>query len=178
VIALGPDDAKRVDSRYGYPMAELRSGLTGSSLGPGSGPTLAAWSRVALALEMVGTMDGALAVALEHIRSRRQFGRSIGSFQAVQHRLAEASVLLEGSRWMAREAAFLGAPEEAAATALAQASVATQRVFADVHQLSGAIGFATEHDLHLFSMRLPNLLLEAGSPAAATASLRWAMSGA
>ena len=54
-----------------------------------------------------------------HLKQRRQFGRPIGSFQGVQRRLAELAVLVEGSRWLAYEAAHHGAPPEQAATAAA-----------------------------------------------------------
>lgn len=177
VCDLSGDDTVAVDSRYGYPMARLRQEPVGVSLGPASGSLLAAWWRVAVTAELVGTMDAAFSIALDHVRTRQQFGRSIGSFQAVQHRLAETTVLIEGSRWLVREAAHLGAPSQPAATAACYAISAAQRVFMEVHQLSGAIGFATEHDLHIFSMRLPTLVQEARSispDAAAITALRWA----
>ncbi len=138
--------------------------------------TLRAWWRVALAAEAVGTMAAALDVTVDYVKKRRQFGRAIGSFQAVQHRLAECAVLVEGSRWLAFEAAALDAGEEAAAIAAAHASDAAARVFADTHQLSGAMGFTREHDLHVFSMRLQVLRLELGGAPAhrlAAARARW-----
>jgi hypothetical protein len=66
---------------------------------------------------------------------------------------------------------------EAAATAAAHALAAAGRVFDETHQLSGAMGYTREHDLHVFSMRLPALRLEAGGVAAqrrAVAAARWA----
>lgn len=165
IVDLSGLDVARVDARYGAPMGRL-PGVQVSErhpVGPGSGDRLAAWWRVSLVAELVGTMDAAFQLALAHVRTRTQFGRSIGSFQAVQHRFAEASVLLEGSRWLGREAAWLGAPEEEAAMAIAYATSAARRVFLEVHQLTGAIGFATEHDLHIYSMRLPALVQEAAS---------------
>lgn len=135
-----------------------------------------AWWRVALAAELVGTMRAALALTVEHVTHRRQFDKAIGSFQAVQHRLAECAVAVEGSRWLMLEAAWLGAPPQAAAVALTQALTAAQRVFADTHQFHGALGFTTEYDLHLATMRLPALRIEAqalGRPATAVAVERW-----
>ena len=113
------------------------------------------------------------------MKRRRQFGRAIGSFQAVQHRLAECFVWAEGARWLTLEAAWAGAPAEAAATAAAHALAAAGRVFDETHQLSGAMGYTREHDLHVFSMRLPALRLELGGLAAqrrAVAAARWAQS--
>jgi alkylation response protein AidB-like acyl-CoA dehydrogenase len=164
IVSLGPGDATPVRSNFGYPFGRLTPAALagGEVLGPGSGERLLAWWRVALAVEAVGTMAAALAVTLDYVKRRRQFGRAIGSFQAVQHRLAECAVWVEGARWLAREAAARGAPAEGAATAAAHACAAAQRIFTETHQLSGAMGFTREHDLHVFSMRLPALWLELG----------------
>jgi hypothetical protein len=177
-IALVPGDVLPVRSKFGYPMGRLPAGLAsrGEVLGPGSGERLLAWWRVALAAEAVGAMQAALDTTLAYAKRRRQFGRAIGSFQALQHRLAHCAVLVEGSRWLAYEAAAAGAPAEAAATAAAHATAAAGVLFAETHQLSGAMGFTREHPLHVWSMRLVALRLEAGGPDAhrrAAASARW-----
>jgi alkylation response protein AidB-like acyl-CoA dehydrogenase len=179
VFPLTPGTVERVDSRFGYPMGRLgpmpHDGAT-TTLGPGSAERLRAWWRVALAVEMVGTMRAALSATVAYVSERRQFGVTIGSFQAVQHRLAELTVLAEGARWLALEAAWLGAPPEAAAAALTHAIVAAKRVGADTHQLTGAIGFTTEFDLHLWTMRLAALVVEArwmGAPEADLVVARW-----
>jgi alkylation response protein AidB-like acyl-CoA dehydrogenase len=179
VLALGPGDAVRVVSDWGYPMgrptaAALSRG--GESLGPGSGARLAAAWRLALALEMVGTMQAALDVTIAYLSQRRQFGRTIASFQAVQHRLADCAIAVEGGRWLAREAAWQRAPAEACALAAAHAAAAARQVFAETHQLSGAIGFTREHPLHVFTLRLQALRLELGGAAqhrASAARARW-----
>ena len=177
VVALEAGDAEPVASSFMVPMGRVRiEPSRGESLGSGSGGRLRAWWRVALAAEMVGTMAAALDVTLDYVKRRRQFGRAIGSFQAVQHRLAECAVLVEGSRWLAFEAAAQDAGEQAAAIAAAYACDAAERVFADTHQLSGAMGFTREHDLHVFSMRLQVLRLELGGAPAhyrAAARARW-----
>ena len=177
-VALPPGAASPVRSGFGYPMGRFADGALagGESLGPGSAERLASWWRVALALEAVGAAGAALAVTVDYTRKRRQFGRSIASFQAVQHRLAECKVLLEGARWLALEAAWRAAPAESAAAAAAHACAAAQRIFADTHQLSGAMGYTHEHDLHVWSMRLPALRLELGGASAhgrALARARW-----
>jgi hypothetical protein len=178
VVPLGPGDALAVRSGFGYPMGRLRAGLGshGERLAPGSGERLLAWWRVALVAESVGAMQAALDTTVSYAKRRRQFGRAIGSFQAVQHRLAHCAVLVEGSRWLAYEAAAAGAPAEAAATAAAHATAAAGVLFAETHQLSGAMGFTREHALHVWSMRLVALRLEAGGPDAhrrAAAGARW-----
>jgi alkylation response protein AidB-like acyl-CoA dehydrogenase len=129
-----------------------------------------------LAAEAVGAMSAAMDVTTDYLKNRRQFGRTIASFQAVQHRLAECKVLLEGARWLVYEAAALDAPAEQAALAAAHALSTAGRVFVETHQLSGAIGFTHEHDLHVWSMRLQALRLELGGTAShrrAVSLTRW-----
>ncbi|MEN8161123.1 MAG: acyl-CoA dehydrogenase family protein, partial [Myxococcota bacterium] len=171
-------DVEPVRSNFGYPVGRIRPGARqgGDSLGAGSGPRLLAWWRVALAAEALGAMDAALRFTVGYLREREQFGRPIGSFQGVQHRLAECAVAVEGSRWLVYEAAAHGAPAEAAACAASYALAAAGRVHRETHQLSGAIGYTTEHDLHVWSMRLQALRLELGGPGAqlrALARERW-----
>ena len=175
VVALAPGECLPVRSSFGYPMGRLPEALAGrgDSLGPGSGERLERWWRLALAIEAVGTMQGCLDVTVAYLSERRQFGRAIGSFQAVQHRLADCAIQLEASRWLAREAAFQGAPGEGTATAAAYALAAARDMFSETHQLSGAIGFTREHDLHVFSMRLQALRIELGSHRRALAAARW-----
>jgi alkylation response protein AidB-like acyl-CoA dehydrogenase len=179
LVALAAGAAEPVASPWGFPFGRFAEGALagGEMLAPGSGARLAAWWRVALALEAVGAMDGALATTVGYVARRRQFGRAIGSFQAVQHRLAECKVQVEGARWLAREAAWSGAPEEASALAASFALAAAGRVFADTHQVSGAMGFTDAHPLQVWTMRLPALRLELGGLAAhrrAAAGARWA----
>lgn len=174
LVELGDGDVVPVACRYGYPFGTVTR-WDGRELGPVA-PTVLAWWWVAVALELVGTARAALDLTVDHVRGRQQFGRSIGSLQAVQHRLAECEVLVQGARWLALEAAWAGADPEQGAAALVQALRAAERVFWDTHQFSGALGFATEYDLHLWTMRLMALRGEArsmGSPAMALTARRW-----
>ena len=176
LVALEPGACEPVRSSFGYPMGRVPEDVAGEPLGPGSGELLERWWRLSLAVEATGTMAACLDVTTAYLRERRQFGRAIGSFQAVQHRLAELAIQIEASRWLTREAAFQGAPSEGVATAAAYALDAAGRVFSETHQLSGAIGFTREHDLHVFSMRLQALRIELGgvtSHRRALASARW-----
>lgn len=177
LLALEPGAVEPVPSNFMLPMGRIQvSADAGESLGPGSGARLRDWWRVAIAAEIVGTADAALAITLDYVKRRRQFGRAIGSFQAVQHRLAECAVWIEGSRWLTREAAALDAPGEASAVAAAHAAAAASRIFQESHQLHGAMGFTREHPLHVWSMRLQALRLEAGGVAShrrAAAEARW-----
>jgi alkylation response protein AidB-like acyl-CoA dehydrogenase len=175
---LAPGDVATVRSNFGYPVGRIAEPARrrGEALGAGSGERLLAWWRVALAAEALGAMDGALRFTVGYVTQREQFGRPIGSFQAVQHRLAECAVGVEGTRWLVYEAAAQGASAEGAACAAGFALTAAGRVHRETHQLSGAIGYTTEHDLHVWSMRLQALRLELGGPGAqlrALARERW-----
>jgi alkylation response protein AidB-like acyl-CoA dehydrogenase len=177
LLPLAAGDASPVASNFMLPMGRVRAPQgRGPSLGAGSGERLRSLWRLALAAEMVGTMAACLELTLDYVKRRRQFGRAIGSFQAVQHRLAQCAVAVEGSRWLVYEAASQDAPTEAAAAAAAFAASAASQVFAETHQFTGAMGFTREHDLHVWSMRLPALRLEAGGVAGhrrAVAEERW-----
>jgi alkylation response protein AidB-like acyl-CoA dehydrogenase len=177
IVPVAAGAATPVKSSFGYPMGRvpLPAGA-GESLGAGSGPRLRSCWRLALAAEAIGAMGAALDVTIDYVERRRQFGRAIGSFQAVQHRLAQCAVLLEGSRWLTYEAAHHDAPAERAATAAAHATASAQRVFNETHQFTGAMGFTREHDLHVWSMRLWALRLEfdgAAGQRRALARARW-----
>jgi hypothetical protein len=164
-LAVTPEDWEAVDNdRAGYPLARLTSSALGRArgLGAGTGETLRRWWRVGLAIETAGTMKGAFDTTVAYVKERIQFNRPIGSFQAVQHRLAELAVLVEGARWLALEAAYAGAPALGAATAAGHAAGAAGKVFRECHQLHGAMGFTREHRLHVWSMRLRALELELG----------------
>ncbi|NMH98218.1 acyl-CoA dehydrogenase family protein [Pseudonocardia acidicola] len=110
-----------------------------------------------LAAEQLGGLQGTLDLAAEYARSRVQFDRPIGGFQAVKHRLADMYVDLELSRWTVYVAAgaFASGPEdpaeaeELAATTRAVVSEAFQRSTASLLQVLGGIGYTWEHPAHL-----------------------------
>jgi alkylation response protein AidB-like acyl-CoA dehydrogenase len=168
-------DARPVDSPYGFPFASVKwSG--DRHLGPGSGRQLTNWWRVSIAMEIVGALDGAIHHTVEYLGQRRQFGKPLGARQALQHRLAEAYVRAEGARWLSRRAAYVGAAEPDAAMAATYATQAAQLIGADMHQMSGAIGFTEEFDLRLWTTRLHGLRVELGGTTAhqlATAHASW-----
>jgi len=181
LVTLSRGDAEPVRSNFGYPIGRVTRALQQGGDRIGTCERLLAWWRVALAAEASGTIRAALGVTVEYLKQRRQFGRAIASFQAVQHRLAECAVMAEGARWLAYEAASHGAPAEAAATAASYAMATAARVFLETHQLSGAIGYTREHDLHVFSLRLEALRLELGGVGGhrrALARARWGGAGA
>ncbi|MFD8726662.1 acyl-CoA dehydrogenase family protein [Streptomyces sp. NPDC059611] len=103
-----------------------------------------------LAAEAVGAAAGALERTVAYVKEREQFGRAIGSFQAVKHRLADLYVRVEA----ARSAAYYAAWDPAAGPlALAQALEAARIVAGEAVQLHGGIGFTWEHEAHLYVKR-------------------------
>ena len=108
--------------------------------------------------EMLGGASRVLELTVEYAKERVQFGRPIGSFQAVKHRCADMLVDVEGMRSTAYHAAWcVGAAEPdasvAASTAKVWCSDASRRVMASGLQVHGGIGFTWEHDLHLYLKR-------------------------
>ena len=177
VVAPEPGTFSRVRSRFGFPFGDVNEVPSGGELLAGiSAKRALAWWQVSLALEMVGSMRAALDLTVRYVTERKQFGRAIGSFQVVQHRLADLTVLTDGARYLALEAAFHRAPEQSSAIALVHAATVARRLPTELHQMSGAIGFATEYPLHLSTMRLPALLAEARAMSSAErdlVALRW-----
>jgi len=113
---------------------------------------------VALAAEQVGVADTALEMAVDYAKVRKQFGRAIGTFQAIQHKCADMLVAVETAKSAAMYAAWAAdaAPDElplAASQAGAWCSDAAFRCAADNLQIHGGIGFTWEHDAHLFFKR-------------------------
>ncbi|MFF5976843.1 acyl-CoA dehydrogenase family protein [Streptomyces sp. NPDC012769] len=109
-------------------------------------------AAVTLAAEAVGAARGALDRTVEHALTREQFGRPIGSFQAVRHRLADLLVQIES----ARSLTLCAAGEEdrvSAGLALAQALEAQRAAAAETVQLHGGLGITWEHDAHLYFKR-------------------------
>jgi alkylation response protein AidB-like acyl-CoA dehydrogenase len=110
------------------------------------------------AAELLGAASRALAMTVQYAKDRVQFGRPIGSFQAVKHRCADMLVDVEGMRSAVYWAAWCigaGHPDAsvAASTAKAWCSDAGRRVMASALQVHGGIGFTWEHDVHLYLKR-------------------------
>ena len=125
---------------------------------PGEGAAvlerLATRAKAGLAAEMCGGAARVLDMCVEYAKIREQFGRPIGSFQAIQHKCATMLVEVESARSAAYYAAWAvgsNAPDAAlgAAMAKAYASDAFRHVAAEGIQIHGGIGFTWEHDMHL-----------------------------
>ena len=113
---------------------------------------------IALAAEQAGAASEALARTVAYSRQRVQFGRAIGGFQAVKHRLADMMVQAEAAKSAVYFAACSadeapGTLPEMAALAKSQASEALSFCAANMIQLHGGVGFTWEHDAHLYFKR-------------------------
>jgi alkylation response protein AidB-like acyl-CoA dehydrogenase len=121
------------------------------------GPAVAA-GAVALAAESVGVAQRALEIAVSYAKEREQFGRPIGSYQAVSHRLTDMLWEVEEARSLTYYAGWCAdaQPESlplAASMAKARASDAASAVTHEAIQTLGGIGFTWEHDIHFFLKR-------------------------
>ncbi|MDH4116268.1 MAG: acyl-CoA/acyl-ACP dehydrogenase [Acidimicrobiia bacterium] len=127
-------------------------------------------AAVALAAEQVGGARRCLDMAVAYAKDRHQFGRPIGSFQAIKHMCADMLVQVESARSAAYYAGWAvseGSAEvpELAALAKSYCSEAFYRCAADNIQIHGGIGFTWEHDAHLYFKRAKSSELLFGSPA-------------
>jgi len=122
----------------------------------------------ALAAEQVGAMTRALEITVDYAKQRVQFGRAIGSFQALQHRMADLYVLVETSR-----SAYLGAVAGTLDPSVAKVhcSEAFQKVAAEMIQIHGGIGITWEHDAHRYFKRAHSSAMLFGHPRAHVARL-------
>jgi alkylation response protein AidB-like acyl-CoA dehydrogenase len=170
-VIVDDDQVIAIDlTDVGRPDAEPAMDLT-RSLGwlRHAGPSLALGARDAVnalvdrgatyvSAELLGGASRVLDLTVAYAKERVQFGRPIGSFQAVKHRCADMLVDVEGMRSTAYHAAWcIGAGDRdasvAASTAKVWCSDASRRVMASGLQVHGGIGFTWEHDLHLYLKR-------------------------
>ncbi len=161
-----------VETLFAYPYGRLRTldGLVCTSLGQARVADLRRRWRLAIAVESAGLMQSALDQVLEHVKTRQQFGRAIGSFQAVQHRLVMAAEQGQAVRWLALRAAWSDSEADAAiAATFAQDAIA--RFVTDLHQFCGAMGLTLEFPLHHWTYRLRALLGELGGSSAQALSV-------
>lgn len=144
-------------------------GAPGNCLGPGAGIQALARARdlacIALAAEQAGAAQRALELTVAYTKTRVQFGRPIGSFQALQHRMADLHVLVESARSLCYAAALAAAGAGVvpgadsaglgmlAAAAKAHCSQALTRAAGQMIQLHGAIGITWEHGAHRYFKR-------------------------
>lgn len=148
-------------------------GAPAEALGAGGGDHVAILRRtldhaaVAQLAYAVGAAERALELAVQHAGDRHQFGRPIGAFQAVAHRCVDMRTDLDACRYLGQRAAWaldrFGSADLEVSAAKAYGNDALRRIFGHAHQVHGAIGFSTEHDLHLYTRRAKSFELTYGT---------------
>jgi hypothetical protein len=129
--------------------------------------------RLLAAARSVGAAEGLLAIGVAYAARREQFGRPIGSFQAVAHRLVDAAIVVDGAGLLVRKAAWVAGPGNGgdgapsaifAAMVWAKATAAALATASAVHQSMGGYGFALEEDCQLYSRRIRSWHLRLDRP--------------
>ncbi|WID99977.1 acyl-CoA dehydrogenase family protein (plasmid) [Bosea vestrisii] len=130
--------------------------------------------RLGAAAGLVGLARHSLVLTIDYLKTRKQFGQPIGSFQALQHRAASMHVACVAAWALVCEAAMsIGGPMEQAACAMAKskASAAARQVLNECVQMHGAIGFSDEHVLAVYFRRVISLASSFGCSDACLAEL-------
>ncbi len=127
------------------------------------------FAKVALCAEMCGAAERVMEMAVDYAKVREQFGKPIGSFQAIQHKCADMLVAVESAKSATYYAAWAlanGEPDAHTSACLAKAYVseAFTKVAGDGIQVHGGIGFTWEQDLHLYFKRAKACELAFGTP--------------
>ena len=154
-----PDDADLerldwIDTTRAY----FKVSADGGDPMPGDVLPALAVGTIAMSAELVGVAQRALDMAVEYAKERQQFGRPIGAYQAVSHRLADMLWAVEEARSLTYSAAWAADSDPdlvpiAASMAKARASDAATSVTHDAIQVFGGIGFTWEHDVHFLLKR-------------------------
>jgi hypothetical protein len=131
------------------PLAAVEAGET-TSLGPD--PGLADTAAILLAAEQIGAAAKCLDLTVQYTKDRVQFGRPIGSFQALKHRMSDLYVAVQSAKAVVDEAVADPSPTAAALARLA-ASEAFSKVAAEAVQMHGGIAITWESDIQLYFKR-------------------------
>jgi alkylation response protein AidB-like acyl-CoA dehydrogenase len=157
------------------PLCDVRFDATPARRVAAADAVQAAWTAATttgaalLASEQLGVAQWCLDTTVAYLKTRHQFGRPVGSFQALKHRLAELWVAITQARALARYAAGCVAdddPDARVAASLAQAhcSQVAVRAAEECVQMHGGIGFTWEHPAHLYLKRAKSAAIALGTP--------------
>lgn len=150
----------------GLPLAYRTS--PGEPLGQDTGRPLAEWQAL-MATALCGLGARALEIGVDYVKERQQFGVAVGTFQAIQHGLADASARIEGATFLASRAIWaLDTDQPDAHTKATMAFLfsaeASQQASAAALQYHGGYGYAEEYDIQLYYRRARGWALQAGDP--------------
>jgi len=170
IVRLDEGDAMPVESLFAYPMGQLAdpAACLARSEGIKNRALVRRTVLLATACEFAGVLQGGLSSVSDYVKTRQQFGRPIGSFQGVQHRLASAASIIAAGTWLGRKAAGDGAMQSALLAA-GYLQDCAPRIIYDLHQFIGAMGLTLEHPLYRWTYRARLLLSDLGG---ASANLR------
>jgi alkylation response protein AidB-like acyl-CoA dehydrogenase len=146
------------------PTRRLARVTPGGSTAIGSDPGLADMAAILLAAEQIGAAAQCLELTVDYTKQRIQFGRQIGSFQALKHRMADMYVAVQSARAVVGDAIDAPSPVSAAMARLA-ASEAFCSVAGEAIQLHGGIAITWEHDMQLYFKRAYSSAQLLGPPA-------------
>jgi hypothetical protein len=167
---LGQDAVEPVESLFAYPMGRLAASRVEWTLVDASELQVRHAWRTAVAAELAGVLKAGLDAVVAHVTDRQQFGHPLGSFQAIQHRLASAAVKIEAAHLLTLKACQTG-DEVDALTALGYIQDASTKIIYDLHQFMGAMGLTLEHPLHRWTYRARLLRTSMGGSAATLPAL-------
>ena len=152
---LGTSEASTFLHRFGFPI-DFR-GKRVLDYGCGNGALSARMFENGFGAELVGVMQKVLETSVEYAKNRVQFGRPIGTFQAVQHRCADLKVAVDSGRMLTYQAACKldqGMPAgQKVAMAKAQSGTLSRTATQAGHSIFAGISFTVEHDMQLYSAR-------------------------
>ncbi|MGE4302699.1 MAG: acyl-CoA dehydrogenase family protein [Novosphingobium sp.] len=166
-----------VESILAYPYGRFADmpDLALASRFEGRGPDMRRVWRIGLAAEIAGASRAAIDFTLDYVRNRKVFGRAVGSFQSVQHRLAMRHGHAKCGYYLSMRAAWSGTQTDAAIAACQAQSGISELMF-DLHQFNGGMGMTNEHLLHFWLYRIRALQADVGGPTGAAldvAEARW-----
>ncbi len=164
VVDIDPTNVQAVESIMAYPYGRfiVPPDLGAAhKLGADAVPILRQWARVALACEMAGATRSAVDFVVQYTKDRQLFGKALGTYQSVQHRLAECHQISRGLYYLTMRAAWSGLAMDAdVAACYAQQHV--QKFVFDLHQFNGGMGMTNENLLHFWTYRMRALQSELG----------------
>ena len=167
----------QVDSILGYPYGRLTTvpAELQAVRFEGAATRMRRLWRTGVAAEMAGAASAAIDFTLDYVKSRKVFGRAVGSFQTVQHRLAMRYGHAKSAYYLAMRAAWSGTEQDADIAATYMQSGVSELMF-DLHQFNGGMGMTNEHLLHFWLYRIRALQADVGGPTAASLAIadrRW-----
>jgi alkylation response protein AidB-like acyl-CoA dehydrogenase len=181
VIDLEEGDVEPVPSIFAYPYGRFirPPDLEAGRRFDARGEAMRQWWRVAIAAEIAGAARAAIDFTIGYVKQRHVFGRPVGAFQSVWHRLVQRHGHAKSAYFLAMRAAWSGEAVDAD-TATCHALLGIQPLVFDLHQFNGGMGVTTEYSLHFWLYRIRALQAEVGGLSAAALAIadrRWPAGG-